>query len=54
MVPFPLILFILAGRLYCEGFQTLTEQILLLLFVSHLEDISSAFCCFSFLTGIDL
>ena len=38
----PTILF-LAGRLHCGGFQTLTDQILSLLFVSHLEVLSVLF-----------
>ena len=32
-----LIIFFLVGRLHCAGFQSLTEQILSLLFTSHSE-----------------
>jgi len=45
--------FFLAGRLHCGAFQTLTEQILSLLFVSHLEAISCAFCFCQELTSTD-
>ena len=49
-----LIVFFLVGRLHFGGFQLLTdEQIFSLLFVSHLEAISCAFCFCQELTSTD-
>ena len=48
-----LIIFFLVGRLHCAGFQSLTEQILSLLFASHSER-PFPVRDFFFLSGIDL